>query len=174
MMLSCRWRRRRIACMLRSRTQPPRYKAVQQDVRGLGCCVYKEVEHVRMYIHICARIHMLYTLYTCVYGRISFIYTCQSIDMQRTHSHSHKSVGIPRVHVANPVCNDEMVARKPGHLAVEMRRRFACRSCTDIGASSPCSHRRTLKLDPDPSSTILKVFRLLAQVAAGIRDDFPS
>ena len=136
MMLSCRWRRRRIACMLRSRTQPPRYKAVQQDVRGLGCCVYKEVEHVRMYIHICARIHMLYTLYTCVYGRISFIYTCQSIDMQRTHSHSHKSDGIPRVHLVNPVCNDEIVARKPDtHTRTHAHthansHKHACHSCT--------------------------------------------
>ena len=71
--------------MLRSRTQPPRYKAVQQDVRGLGCCVYKEVEHVRMYIHICARIHMLYTLYTDVYR----LYTHVSRLICKGHTATH-------------------------------------------------------------------------------------
>ena len=77
-------------------------------------CIYMHIHAygheytcIRLYIHaytkmmsICTYIHV----YVC-------IHTCQLIDKRRTHSHSHKSVGIPRVDVINPVCNDQIFAR---------------------------------------------------------------
>ena len=69
-----------------------RITATQHD--GHHTCVY-------VYIRAYTRTYTYTHVYTC-------IHTCQLIDKRRTHSHSHKSVGIPRVDVINPVCNDQI------------------------------------------------------------------
>jgi hypothetical protein len=63
-------------------------------------CAHEEVGHERMYIDV--RIHM------CVYV-YARIHTCQLIDKRRTHSHSHKSVGIPRVDAINPCAMTQLL-----------------------------------------------------------------
>ena len=62
------------------------------------------------YIHV----YHVYTRIRTYTSVCTYIHTCQLIDKRRTHSHSHKSVGIPRVEVINPMCNDQIFANKPG------------------------------------------------------------
>ena len=123
------------------------------DIHVYGC-IYMHIHAygheytcIRLYIHaytkmmsICTYIHV----YVC-------IHTCQLIDKRRTHSHSHKSVGIPKVHVINPVCHDQIFANTPESprtlssctrpASLSRRRRTASPTSMTIGhkqASSAC------------------------------------
>ena len=71
-------------------------------------CVY-----TRVYMHIHTYIRMYTRVYIHVHINV-YTHTCQLIDKRRTLSHSHKSVGIPRVDVINRMCNDQFFANKPG------------------------------------------------------------
>ena len=75
--------------------------------------MYTKVTSMCVCIHTYTHVSNIRT-YTCVH---TYTHTRQLIDKPRTHSHSIKSVGIPRVDVINRTCNcstDQIVAREPG------------------------------------------------------------